>query len=58
MKTKIVIYVDGGTVQSVHSNLEEEKIDVVLVDADNLTEEGRNAENVLKRETRELNEVF
>lgn len=59
--TKVVIYVEGGNVQSVHSN--DKDIHVVLVDADNMTDQDgmqdqECADAVLAREIEGLTEVL
>ena len=55
-KNKVVIYVDGGCLMSVHAT--DGDTDVVLVDGDDLVEQGKNVDRLVQRETKGLKEVF
>jgi len=61
MNTKIVIYVDGGTVQTVFTDGDPDQFEVELVDFDNLEAEGRDRverETMLKNAAKGMSAIF
>jgi hypothetical protein len=41
-KIKVVVFVDGGTVQEIYASMPDSEIDIELVDGDNLEAEGKS----------------
>jgi hypothetical protein len=44
MKPKVLIVVEGGVIQSIHSNVTLQEIEIEVHDIDNLKEEGKDTD--------------